>query len=228
MVKKRLLFLVLLQVASILVSSQDDLPEPYIVQEVDENVDQFPLEDGYAVEEPPVEEQYPDQPLGEPYPVEDQPLEEPPILIAPPPVEYQQEEEQPQEEIPQEDYIIETFTSRRSGTRKRRRTTTQAPFIPCEELPEVIAIKDEVSQTPWDGYTPDQCVFSIVDQATCEWQYKCGAIITEAPTEPPPPEEEEESAEDEIEECEPKKKFKFENCFLKIRGLIKKKKPRRC
>jgi hypothetical protein len=209
MVKKRLFLLVLLQVASVLVSCQDD-----------------------AVDELPVgEEPQPAVDEVQPIMIMEPIMEETPPDVVPylPPVDAEEVVfDEPEDDDVKEEY--ETFTSRVKKRKKKNKTTTYAPLTPCEELPEVIAAKQECIDNPMDGFTSDQCLFRIKDEATCEWEYKCGATITEAPTEPPPPEEmeEEDSAEDEIEECEPKKKFKFDNCFLKIRGLIKKKKPRRC
>jgi hypothetical protein len=215
MVKKRLFLLVLLQVASVLVSCQDDVVE----------------EPGFPVDEQPI--------VDEPQPIEDEPQ---PIVEEPqPPMEEFPPEVVPYLppdiiedpvvfEEPEDDVVVEeeyeTFV--RTVTKKRKKTTTFAPLTPCIELSEIIAAKQDCTDNPMEGYTSDQCALSIVDEESCAWVCSCGATITEAPTQPPPEEEEEDSAEGEIEECEPKKKFKFDNCFLKIRGLIKKKKPRRC
>jgi hypothetical protein len=250
MVKKRLLFLVLLQVASILVSSEhhDDngeYPPGTIfgaVEDTPNDAPQEPIENEDAPFIPiPVDPVPAEGPIA--MPAEEpvvMPAEEPVVMPAEEPVVMPAEEpvvdgienfEDDQDETAneEEDFEVETFTSKVMKKTRRKRTTTSAPIIPCEEMPEVIETKKNVISTPMEGFTADQCEFLIVDQTNCKWEYRCGATITEPPTEPPPPpEEEDDSAEDEIEECEPKKKFKFDNCFLKIRGLIKKKKPKRC
>jgi hypothetical protein len=235
MVKKRLFFLVLLQVASILVSSQDDPiatdgQEPIIAYDGEGAVAEFvdtpqvvyDGEGAVALEDIPVV--IDDSPYGE-YP-------EPPVVpYLPPDVEQEitfPVDDDDDDIIPED---IEIFT--RPTTRRRKKTTTPAPIVPCIELPEIIEAKAREEASPMEGYTADQCAFVITNEESCAWEYHCGMTVTETPIveAPPPPEEEEdedESAENEIEECEPKKKFKFENCFLKIRGLIKKKKPKRC
>lgn len=229
MVKKRLFFLVLLLVASTLVTSQDanDNQDPEIV--VDEP--QLPIAVGEVGQElPPDEtpsdvfsENNPPQVIsGGPGFQDAIPLEFIPDTVLEPLPEPVQE--------PAVDNNDEIVIIKKKRKKKVLKTTTEGPYVSCENSPEIIQIrKDQYLNIP-EGYTADQCVFSIVNEQ-CQWDFTCKGTITEAPliietTEEP---DEPDSVEDDsLEECEPKKKIKFENCFLKIRGLIKKKKPKRC
>lgn len=238
MVKKRLFFLVLLLVASTLVASQDAADNGNQVQEVvPAAIESSPLPvavGDIAPELLPVEYQpeislvtdTPQVISGGPgfqdaVPLEfvptNAPLDNPDPAPAPAPA-------------PEPENNDDIVVVKKTRKRKRVKTTTEGPYVSCENLPDIIQIKaDQFKDIP-EGYTADQCVFSIVNEQ-CEWNFNCEGTVTEAPiliettVEP----EESDSDEDEsVEECEPKKKIKFENCFLKIRGLIKKKKPKRC
>ena len=239
MVKKRLFLLVLLQVASILVSSQGDGGADF-VDIVDPSVVEDPAVESLADNNFVVDEANPEiVPVTDEVPVfeEIQPLEDPifedfPMVDSVDPG-FDMPVLELQDEVPQEDAEGEKIITIIKKKKKKKKKTTVGPFVACLDRPDIIEAKAANEADPMEGYTADQCAFLILDE-NCAWEYRCGMIVTEAPIVEEPlvdAEEDEEpdsSENDDVEECEPKKKIKFENCFLKIRGIIKKKNPKRC
>jgi hypothetical protein len=134
--------------------------------------------------------------------------------------------------LPIADDGTDTVIVKKKRKKRVKKTTTAGPYVACENTDFIIESRKKEYDTIPEGYTAEECVFSIIN-TDCEYRFECGTTITEAPlifieetTEEPDADASLE--EDEDEECEPKKKIKFDNCFLKIRGLIKKKKPKRC
>ena len=126
-------------------------------------------------------------------------------------------------EAPVENEAPETPAPESPGKKKKPKKpkTTLAPDIAhCNALLE--AEKLDCFSTIPEGYVAKDCSFTIKN-ADCDWVFFCTHDYTEAPTDPPPPPEESSESDENAESCETDKKIKFKNCFINIKGFVKKK-----